>query len=132
MAAAVVVPEGTVEALGGRGLLSTLDARELAETFALLASDTRLRVLHALARAGELCVKDLAVQVGMRAPAVCNQLQRLEDRGVVRSRRAGNFVYYRVDDPCVLQLIELGACLTLDAAKAAADANSAVGAGCAR
>lgn len=105
--------------LQGRDLLSEVDAAQLAETFALLASDTRLRVLHALARAGELCVKDLAAEVGMRSSAVCNQLQRLEDRGVIRSRREGNFVYYRVDDPCVLQIIQLGACLTLDAAATA-------------
>lgn len=104
------------QALVGRGLLDALDAKALAETFALLASDTRLRLLHALARAGELCVKDLAAQVAMGSPAVCNQLQRLEDRGIVRSRRQGNFVYYRVEDPCVLQLVELGACLTLDGA----------------
>lgn len=104
--------------LGGRALLDGAEARGLAETFALLASDTRLRLLHALALAGELCVRDLAEQVGMRAPAVCNQLQRLEDRAVVTSRRDGNFVFYRVDDPCVLRLIELGACLTLDADRA--------------
>lgn len=105
---------GAMTGLAGRGLLDVVDAGRLAATFALLASDTRLRVLHALATAGELCVKDLAEQVGMRASAVCNQLQRLEDRAVVRSRRAGNYVFYRVEDPCVLQLIELGACLTLD------------------
>lgn len=105
--------------LQGRDLLSQVDAAQLAETFALLASDTRLRVLHALARAGELCVRDLAAEVGMRSSAVCNQLQRLEDRGVIRSRREGNFVYYRVDDSCVLQIIQIGACLTLDAAAAA-------------
>lgn len=118
---------GTLEAAGrggssgggleGRRLLSEVGAVQLAQTFALLASDTRLRLLTALARAGELCVKDLAEAVGMRASAVCNQLLRLEDRGVVRSRRDGNYVFYRVDDPCVLQLIELGACLTLDAAE---------------
>lgn len=63
-------------------------------------------------------MKDLAAEVGLKAPAVCNQLQRLQDRGVIRSRRDGNYVFYRVEDPCVLQLIELGACLTLDATAA--------------
>ena len=112
--------ELAAQALGGRGLLTGADAKKLAETFALLASESRLRVLHALARADELCVKDLAEEVGMRRSAVCNQLQRLEDRGVVHARRAGNFVFYRVDDRCALQLIELGWCFTLDAAKASA------------
>ena len=109
-------PAGAVAALSDRGLLGADEAKALAATFALLASDTRLRLLHALTRAGELCVKDLAEQVGMRAPAVCNQLARLQDRGIVVSRREGNFVFYRVEDPCVLQLIETGACLTIDGA----------------
>ncbi len=99
--------------LARRPLLPVEDAEQLADTFALLGSGTRLRLLHAIARRQELCVKDLAAEVGMSSPAVCNQLQRLVDRHIVASRRAGNFVYYRVEDPCLVQLIEAGLCMTL-------------------
>lgn len=78
----------------------------------MLASDTRLRLLHALARAGELCVTDLAGAVGMRPQAVSNQLQRLADRGMLATRRDGNRVWYRITDPCVPQLLDLAWCLT--------------------
>lgn len=78
----------------------------------MLASDTRLRMLHALARGGELCVGDLAAEVGMRSQAVSNQLQRLVDRGIVVSRRDGNFIRYRIEDPCVTELVDLALCLT--------------------
>lgn len=113
--------------LSSRDLLSSAEAIRLAGLFALLSSDTRLRILHALTRDGELCVRDLAEAVEMRPSAVCNQLQRLEDRGVVRSRRDGNFVFYRVEDPCVQQLIERGACLTLDADRSSAGTSERMG-----
>lgn len=100
--------------LPARSLLDGEDALRLAETFSLLSSDTRLRLLHAISRAGEICVKNLAAEVSMSPSAVCNQLVRLVDRRIIVSRRDGNFMYYRVEDPCLLQMIELGACLTLD------------------
>ena len=67
--------------LDARPLLAPDQARELADLYQVLANDTRLRLLHALARSGELCVTDLAAAVAMRPQAVSNQLQRLTDRG---------------------------------------------------
>ena len=79
--------------------------------FKVLANDSRLRLLHALERAGELCVNDLAEEVGMRPQAVSNQLQRLLDRRILAARRQGNNVFYRVADPCIPSLLDLGLCL---------------------
>src|SRR3954466_2765210 len=81
-----------------RSLLTPIQAGGLAAVFKVLANDTRLRLLHALVRAGELCVPDLAASVGMRTQAVSNQLQRLADLGIVQSRRDGNSVHYRLVD----------------------------------
>lgn len=78
--------------------------------FKSLAHPTRLRLLHALIRAGELSVNDLAREVEMTAQAVSNQLQRLAGIGVVSSRRDGLQVIYRVVDPCVPVLLERGWC----------------------
>lgn len=80
--------------------------------FKVLASDTRLRLLHALVRDGELCVGDLSAQAGLRPQAVSNQLQRLADRGIVAARRDGNRIWYRIADPCVAPLLDLAWCLT--------------------
>jgi DNA-binding transcriptional ArsR family regulator len=84
--------------------------------FKILANDTRLRLLHALAKAGELPVTALAEAVGMTPQAVSNQLQRLAARGVVARRREGTVVSYRVADPCVVDLLDRGLCLLEDAA----------------
>jgi DNA-binding transcriptional ArsR family regulator len=83
--------------------------------FKVLANDTRLRLLHALARAGELSVGDLATAITMKPQAVSNQLQRLVNRGNLRSRRDGNSVIYRIVDPCVISLLDQGLCLAEDA-----------------
>lgn len=106
-------------ALGDRRLISSEEAVELMGLFKVLANDTRLRLLHALARSGELCVTDLATAVGMKPQAVSNQLQRLVDRGVLRASRNGNNIHYRVADPCALKLLDFGLCLTEEARRRA-------------
>jgi DNA-binding transcriptional ArsR family regulator len=98
-------------ALSERPLFSPPQARDLADLFRVLASDTRLRLLHALERDREACVGDLASALGMSAQAISNQLQRLADRRIVAARRDGTRIFYRVIDPCVNGLLELGICL---------------------
>ncbi len=98
-----------------RELITSAQAEELVALFKVLSNDTRLRLLHALARAGELCVMELAAAVGMKPQAVSNQLQRLADRGILRASRCGNNIHYRIIDPCVLRLLELGLCLVEEA-----------------
>ena len=98
-------------ALKDRPLLSPIQAGGLAAVFKVLANDTRLRLLHALVRADELCVTDLAASVGMKPQAVSNQLQRLSDLGIVESRRGGNNIHYRLVDLCVRSLLDQGLCL---------------------
>jgi DNA-binding transcriptional ArsR family regulator len=97
--------------LKDRPLLSPIQAGGLAAVFKVLANDTRLRLLHALVRADEICVTDLADSVGMRQQAVSNQLQRLSDLGIVAARRNGNSIYYRLVDLCVMSLLDQGLCL---------------------
>lgn len=98
-----------------RRLISAEQAKELTGLFKVLANDTRLRLLHALARAQEMCVSDLAGELRMKPQAISNQLQRLADRAIVGSRRSGNQIYYRIVDPCVTRLLDQGLCLSEDA-----------------
>jgi ArsR family transcriptional regulator, lead/cadmium/zinc/bismuth-responsive transcriptional repressor len=104
-------------ALRDRPLLGQEQADELVRLYKVLASDTRLRLLHALERAGELSVTDLAAEVGMKPQAVSNQLQRLADLRIVASRREGSRFIYRSADPCVTGLIDLGMCLLEETGK---------------
>ena len=94
-----------------RPLLSREEAGQLMRLFKVFANDSRLRLLHALVREGELCVTDLARAVEMKPQAVSNQLQRLVDRVILSARREGVNIYYQVVDPCVRVLLERGGCL---------------------
>jgi ArsR family transcriptional regulator, lead/cadmium/zinc/bismuth-responsive transcriptional repressor len=98
-----------------RPLLLEETAAELQALFKVLANSTRLRLLHAIVRSGELCVGALADEVGMKPQAVSNQLQRLADRGMVATRREGNNIFYRIVDRCVVGLLDQGLCLMEDA-----------------
>lgn len=103
---------GTRIALASRPLLSPVQAGGLQAVFKVLANDTRLRLLHAIVRAGELCVTDLSAALGMKPQAVSNQLQQLSHLGILASRRDGNNVYYRIVNACVAPLLDLALCLT--------------------
>jgi DNA-binding transcriptional ArsR family regulator len=84
---------------------------ELETLFKVLGNGTRLRLVHALVKAGELCVSDLAQQIGVQTQAVSNQLKQLALQGVVVPRRHGNHIYYSVIDNCVITMVERGLCL---------------------
>jgi DNA-binding transcriptional ArsR family regulator len=101
--------------LAARPLISVRQAKALESTFKMIANATRLRMLHALACDGELCVGELADKLGMKTQAVSNQLQRLADRGIVQAEREGLQIRYSILDPCVLSLLEQGWCLAEDA-----------------
>lgn len=103
------------QSIDGRPLLSVQESAELEALFKILGNQTRLRILHALTRAGEMCVSHLAVTLQMKPQTISNQLQRLVDRGIVAYRRNGSNIFYKVIDPCVVNLLGSGLCLMEEA-----------------
>ena len=83
------------------------DIYDLADFFKVFADSSRLKVLWALHR-GELCVSHLAEQLKMNTPAVSHQLHVLRQKHLVRTRREGKRVYYRLADSHVQSILELG------------------------
>jgi ArsR family transcriptional regulator, lead/cadmium/zinc/bismuth-responsive transcriptional repressor len=73
------------------------------EAFQALADPTRARMLYALT-AGPLCVRDLAILVGVSESAVSHQLRFLRQRRLVKPRRDGTIIYYSLDDHHVAAL----------------------------
>ena len=88
-------------------LLSLDDAEQLAERFKLLAEPGRLRMVYALLEAGELCVSDLAVLVESSESATSHQLRQLRLAGLVKARKQGREVFYRVADAHVRLLLDV-------------------------
>lgn len=113
------VPCPAKSSLRQRPSMSYDQAIEVESLFEVLANDTRLRLLHEIVRLDEACTTKLAEALEMKPQAVSNQLQRLQDKGIVDSRRDGNNVFYRVVDNCIVVLLERGLCLVEESAKRA-------------
>ena len=97
--------------LSERPLISPEEAVELSALFKIFANDNRLRLLHAMARAGEIRVVDLAAALEMKVQAVSNQLQRLAHQGFIEAMRDGQNIFYRIKNPCLPGILEYGLCL---------------------
>ena len=81
-------------------------AQLLARVFAGMSDPTRLRILLLLLER-ERNVSELVEVVGTSQGRVSMHLQCLRWCGFVTSERRGKFVYYRVCDPRVQELIKL-------------------------
>ena len=102
----VVIHEETV-----RHVAESLPGEEtlyrLADFFKLLGDPTRIKILHALFIA-EMCVCDIASLLSVSRSAVSHQLRILRQADIVRTRRAGKTVYYRLSDVHVEAIVNLG------------------------
>ena len=74
------------------------------EVFRMLADGTRVRLLWALVDT-ELSVTDLAAAAGKPGPAVSQHLAKLRMARLVRTRREGNQVFYRLENDHVGRLV---------------------------
>lgn len=70
--------------------------RLMAQHYALLGGETRLKILTLLRGVDELCVCDLASVLEMTPAAVSQHLSRLRAGRLVDSRRDGMTIYYRL------------------------------------
>lgn len=95
-AAECLAPEAAAPLVGR--VLDRASAERVTSFFALLSDPARLRILHALAQADELCVCDLAILVESSQSSVSHQLRLLRAHGVVRRRREGRVAFYALDD----------------------------------
>ena len=62
-----------------------------------LADETRLRSLVLMAVENELCVCELTHALGVSQPKISRHLAQLREARLVRDRRAGQWIYYRIN-----------------------------------
>jgi DNA-binding transcriptional ArsR family regulator len=83
------------------------ELEHLARIYNLLGNPTRLKIVMAL-KSSEMCVCDMAAFIGLSESAVSHQLRRLKDLALVRKRRAGQILYYSLNDAHVSDLLDIG------------------------
>jgi ArsR family transcriptional regulator, arsenate/arsenite/antimonite-responsive transcriptional repressor len=64
-----------------------------------LADGSRMRVIAALMERDELCVCQLTEMLRLSGATVSRHMSVLQHAGLVRSRKEGRWVYYRLADP---------------------------------
>ncbi|GMQ88453.1 MAG: metalloregulator ArsR/SmtB family transcription factor [Gammaproteobacteria bacterium] len=64
--------------------------------FQMLADTTRLRVAMLLQHHGELCVCELTHALALSQPKISRHLGQMREAGLVQTRRAGRWMYYRL------------------------------------
>lgn len=83
--------------------------RQTADLFRLLGDSTRVSILMALLEGGELCVCDLSAAIDVAENVVSQALRLLRTADVVRTRREGRRIHYRLADAHVRMLLDLSA-----------------------
>ena len=71
----------------------------------LLANEKRLMILCQLAD-GEMAVGEIQSHVDLSQSALSQHLALLRTEGIVATRREGQAVFYRFDDPAAMRVIE--------------------------
>jgi len=76
--------------------------QDLANIFKALSDTTRLRVIKLLEN-GELCVCDIFTALDMSQPKVSFHLNALKEAGLIRDRKQGKWIHYRLAETDVFR-----------------------------
>ena len=70
--------------------------RHLADTFKALSDETRLQMMALLLENDELCVCDFVEALGLTQSKASRHLRYLYNTGLVKDRREGVWIHYRL------------------------------------
>lgn len=87
--------------------LSELEAsaHAAARMLKMLASEQRLLILCKLME-GESSVGDLSAHIGLAQSATSQHLSKMRAEGLVATRRDAQTIYYRLDDPAAIRMLD--------------------------
>jgi len=87
-------------------LIPGRDVEEISNKMKLLSHPTRLQILKLLCEK-DLCVCILSDVIGKRQPNISQHLTKLKDNRIIDSYQAGKFVYYRIKDKNVKEMVRI-------------------------
>ena len=101
---------------GAAAQLSVSDADLYARFFQVLSDPTRVRLLHLLLEAPEAgrTVGELVAAIGAPQGRISTHLGCLRWCGLVQPCRESKYVYYRITDPRVREILALGGAVMRD------------------
>ncbi len=78
---------------------------DLADLFKVFGDSTRIKIISVLLET-QMCVCDIANTIGMSHSAVSHQLRILRNTKIVKSRRKGKVVFYKLADDHVKKIFD--------------------------
>lgn len=79
--------------------------RKVGNLFAILGNPFRIKIVVSIGL-GEACVCHLESVLEKRQAYISQHLMALRDAGILETRREGKFVFYRLSNPQILDVIE--------------------------
>lgn len=77
---------------------------DLSRVFRALSTPARIQILAAIGY-GEVCVCHLEATLDLRQAYISQQLMEMRDADLVDTRRDGRFIYYRLKEPKLIDLV---------------------------
>lgn len=66
--------------------------------FRVVASETRINLLSEIEKHPEISINELVQNTGIEQSLISHHLRELKKAGLVACRKAGQYVFYRMDD----------------------------------
>ena len=102
---------------------TTASLSKVSNLLQVISPEPRLEILSAIG-GGEACVCHLEAALGYRQAYISQQLMALREAGLLGTRRDGKYIFYRLEKPEILEMVELAARLAcLDMSVVAAKAS---------
>ncbi len=77
---------------------------KLGALFRQISHPTRLKIMFLIGE-GEACVCHLEAQLGLRQAYLSQHLMAMRDAGLLTTERDGRFIYYRLANTAILDLV---------------------------
>jgi ArsR family transcriptional regulator len=77
-----------------------------AKIFKALSDETRLKIVELLAKK-EICACEFVPLTKKAQPTVSQHLRVLENAGIVKKRKEGRMIIYKLADPKIIDLIKI-------------------------
>ena len=71
----------------------------------MLGHSDRIKIVEFL-QSGERMVGDVQEHIGLSQPVTSQHLRQMKDKGILASRRDGNYIYYSIADQLVNKMLD--------------------------
>ena len=72
--------------------------RHLSGLLSLAGNEVRLKILFMLQQEKQMCPCDLSDILEMTVPAISQHLRKMKDKGLVKSRKVGQTIFYSLNE----------------------------------